>query len=414
MAQQWTRYRGPTIQQMHDSAAQDEQCLRLIKAARRPAIALDQVPHVLLVVDQLSTVLGGGERVLLQMAGLLPQHGYRVTILALRVDPGSPALQQPLPCDLYELSVRKTFGFRALKAAFELRRFLKANRIALVQTFFESSDIWVGGVTKLTTNAKLIWSRRDMGILRSRKHEVAYRLMKLLPDLVFAVSEKVRHHCIAVDRIPADRVEVTYNGIDVSGYAQTRRYPGCEEPEIIIATLGNIRRVKGHDTLVRAAGIVARDFPNVRFLIAGQVLEDDFADELADLANQFGITERVQFVGDVQDQRRFLAGVDIFVLPSRSEGFSNAIIEAMAAGLPVIATDVGGNAEAVMDQITGYIIPQGDAEALAVAMRNLLLEPQRLQSMGCMGRKRAEECFTSAAMMKTIVSYYDRLLQTQP
>ncbi len=395
---------------MHNPAAQDKQCLRLVKTAHSAAVVQDQFPHVLLVVDQFSTVLGGGERVLLQMAALLPQYGYRVTILALRVDARSPVLQQPLSCDLYELAIRKTFGIRAFRAALELRDFLKTQRIALVQTFFESSDIWVGGVTKLTTNAKVIWSRRDMGILRSRKHEIAYRLMSLLPDLVFAVSQKVRHHCIEVDRIPADRVEVTYNGIDVRGDVLYRRSSEYEQPAIVIATLGNIRRVKGHDILVRAAGIIAREFPEVQFVIAGKVLEDDFADELNALANQLGLTEKVQFVGDIQDQRRFLAGVDIFVLPSRSEGFSNAVIEAMAAELPVIATDVGGNAEAVVDHVTGYIIPQGEVEALAMAMRNLLSDRHRMQIMGYLGRKRAEERFSSAAMMETIVSSYDRLL----
>ena len=166
------------------------------------------------MLDQFPKTLGGGERIVLKLAALLPQYGYRASILTFSVHPESAALKSP-PCPIYLLPLQRTYDLTALRAAFELRRFLKQQQVQIVQTFFESSDLWAGFVTKAMSKAKLIWSRRDMGILRTRKHHIAYRLMASAPDAVFAVSEQVRQHCIEVDRIDPARVQTIYNGLDL-------------------------------------------------------------------------------------------------------------------------------------------------------------------------------------------------------
>src|SRR6201996_8122539 len=139
-----------------------------------------EMPHVLLVLDQFPKTLGGGERIVLRLAALLPQYGYRVSILAFQAHPESAGLKSP-PCSVYVLPLTKTYDLAALRAAFEMRRFLDEQRVRIVVTFFGSSDIWGGLVTKALSDAKLIWTRRDMGILRGRKHQLAYRLMAGLP-----------------------------------------------------------------------------------------------------------------------------------------------------------------------------------------------------------------------------------------
>lgn len=384
--------------------------LRLVNPAREKEESDESWPHILLTVDQLSKTLGGGERMLLQIARLLPEYGYRVSILALGVDPDSPIFNEPLPCPVYELLVGKTFAPGAIRHALQLRRFLQEERIALVQTFFESSDLWVGGVARLTGRTKLIWSRRDMGILRSRKHEIAYRMMARLPDAVFAVSEQVRRYCIEVDQIPPERVETIYNGIDLAQWSDASDRSGLSSAPVI-ATVGNIRRVKGHDVFVRAAAAIASEFPSASFVIAGEVLEQEYFAELKQLIGELGLEGKVHFAGGIIDLAKFLGEVDLFVLPSRSEGFSNAVIEAMAAGLPVVATDVGGNAEAVADGITGRIVPPSDADALADAMRQILCNPQHAQTMGANARQRVAERFTTEAMMKKITTAYRRVLK---
>ena len=368
-----------------------------------------RLPHVLLAVDQLPRNLGGGERVLLRLASLLPQYGFRGSILTLAADPDSPALSGTPPCPINLLPLTRTYGPEAMVAALRLRQFLLDQNIRLVQTFFESSDLWVGPVAKLMAGIPLIWSRRDMGILRGSKHHVAYRLMAKLPDAVLAVSEQVRRYSIEVDGIPANRVETLYNGLDLANWFSSdkeRKVPVAP----VIKTVGNIRRVKGHDIFLRAAALVAQRFPEARFSIGGGVLEPEFYQDLEQLARSLQIEDRVTFEGPVSDLHSYLADAAVFVLPSRSEGFSNAIVEAMAAGLPVVATDVGGNAEAVQDGTTGRIVPPENPQALASAICEVLGDPNRAKAMGEAARERVSEKFTTEAMMKQLVSVYHRVL----
>jgi L-malate glycosyltransferase len=366
------------------------------------------LPHVLMVVDQLARTLGGGERIALKTAALLPQYGYRASILTFFADPESPALQSA-PCPIYLLALNSSYNLKALRGAFELRRFLKRERIRIVQTFFETSDIWAGCVTKALSNAKLIWARRDMGILRTRKHHIAYRLLAWAPDAVFSVSEQVRRHSIEVDRIEPARVQTIYNGLNLGDWNPTPR-PANAEGEFLIATVGNIRRVKGHDVFIRAAAIVVDQFPKARFRIAGAVLEPDFFTELQELVLGLNLANHFHFDGVVKNLRQYLAAADIFVLPSRSEGFSNAIVEAMAASLPVVATDVGGSREAVQDGVSGFLVPSDDPQALAAAILRLLSDPAQAQAMGVEGRSLAAANFTTEAMMSAITSAYGNLL----
>jgi glycosyltransferase involved in cell wall biosynthesis len=368
------------------------------------------MPHILLVLDQFPKTLGGGERIVLKLAELLPQYGYRASILTFSIHPESAVLHSA-PCPIYVLPLQRTYDLTALRAAFALRRFLKQQQVQIVQTFFESSDIWAGFVTRTMSNAKLIWSRRDMGILRARKHHYAYRLMSSAPDAVFAVSEQVRQHCIEADRIDPNIVETIYNGIDVSQWASPSKH-GTGRP--LVTTVGNIRRVKGHDVYLRAAALVVKHLPDVSFSIAGDVLEPEYFAELQDLIAKLNLSANFHFAGGVANLREHLSAADIFVLPSRSEGFSNAIIEAMAAGLPTVVTHVGGNAEAVRDGITGIVVPPENPEALSIAILRLLSNPSEAQAMGKAGKALVKERFTTDAMMVQITSAYKKLLSAHP
>ena len=366
------------------------------------------LPHVLLVIDQFTQTLGGGERIALKLAALLPQYGYRASILTFAAHPESPALKSP-PCPIYLLPLQRTYDLAALKAAFDLRRFLKQQRIQIVQTFFESSDIWAGFVTRSMSKAKLIWSRRDMGILRTGKHRIAYRLMANLPDAVFAVSEQVRQYCIDVDRINPTHVQTIYNGLDLAAWSALPK-PAKATGQTLITTVGNIRRVKGHDILIKAAASIVSRFPNVSFSIGGEVLDPDYFAELQTLIQNLNLSGHFHFAGGITRLREHLSAADIFVLPSRSEGFSNAIVEAMAASLPVVATNVGGNAEAVKDGISGLLVAPEDPEALSAAIADLLSDPTRAKAMGTAGRALVADNFTTEAMMTRITTAYSNLL----
>ena len=259
------------------------------------------------------------------------------------------------------------------------------------------------------SNAKLIWARRDMGILRSRKHDIAYRLMAGAPDAVFAVSEQVRRHSIEVDRIDSARVQTIYNGLNLADWNSAPR-PAKAPGEFLVTTVGNIRRVKGHDVFIRAAAAIVQQFPKASFSIAGDVLEPSYFTEMQTLVRDLDLAYHVRFDGGVTNMHQHLAAADIFVLPSRSEGFSNAILEAMAASLPVVATNVGGNPEAVKDGISGFLVPSDDPGALSAAILRLLFDPSLARAMGTAGRNLAEESFTTEIMMSRIAGAYRNLL----
>jgi glycosyltransferase involved in cell wall biosynthesis len=365
-------------------------------------------PHVLLVLDQFPKTLGGGERIALKIAAMLPQYGYRASILTFSAHPDSAGLKAP-PCPVYLLPLQRTYDLKAFRAALDLKQFLRQQKIQIVQTFFESSDIWAGFVTKSMSKAKLVWSRRDMGILRSSKHRIAYRVMSGVPDAVFAVSEQVRRHCIEIDRIDPTRVQTIYNGLDLADWGTVSR-PAKAQGKAIVTTVGNIRRVKGHDVFIKAAATIVQHLPDISFSIAGDVLEPDYFQELKALVRDLNLSNCFRFVGGVTNLHEHLSSSDIFVLPSRSEGFSNAIVEAMAASLPVVATDVGGNAEAVKDGVSGFIVPSDDPAAMAAAIIRLISDPLQAQAMGEAGKNLVIGKFTTKAMMDRIAVSYQNLL----
>ena len=382
-----------------------------LQDSNRKQAAHAALPHVLLVLDQLPKTLGGGERAVLKLAALLPQYGYRASILSFSAHPESEALQSA-SCPIYLLPLQRTYGFTALRAALDLRTFLHWQQIQIVQTFFESSDLWAGFVTKTMSTAKLIWSRRDMGILRARKHRLAYRLLAGVPDAVFTVSEQVRRYSIEVDRIDPARIQTIYSGLNLSDWDTISR-PATTSGKHHITTVGNIRRVKGHDIFIKAAAAIAPIFPETSFSIAGDVLEPEYFVELQALVRDLNLSDRFHFAGSLTNLHQHLSTADIFVLPSRSEGFSNAVVEAMASSLPVVATNVGGNSEAVKDGVSGFLVPPDDPAALAAAITQLLSDPSHAKAMGAAGKSIAAGNFTIEAMMTRIVSSYNKLLSAK-
>ena len=259
------------------------------------------------------------------------------------------------------------------------------------------------------SRAKLVWFRRDMGFLRTRKQRFAYRLMANMPDAVFAVSERVRQYSIDVDRIQPERIQTIYNGVCLTDWRQSPDR-GKASSECLVISVGNIRRVKGYDLLLRAAATVAGKYPRVVFKIVGEVLDPEYFNELNLLARELRLGSRLKFERVTTDLREHLRDADVFVLPSRSEGFSNAILEAMASSLPVVAADIGGNAEAVEDGTTGLLIPPENPDALATAIMQLMSDPTRAKAMGELGRAVVAERFTVETMMEKIVNAYKNLL----
>jgi glycosyltransferase involved in cell wall biosynthesis len=376
--------------------------------------------HILYLIDVLWG-LGGAEGVLLRIPKLLPKDRYRCTIGTFRLRPSSPVFDQ-LPCPVREFPVSRVFGMGALRMALDLRRFIRSEHVQIVHTFFESADLLGGLVAKLSGVPVVISSRRDMGILRSARHHIAYRLMSPLFNQVQAVSDAVREQTIRADHINPDKVVTIPNGIEIEklaaagGTAALRHALHLQDTSPIVVSVGHIRRVKGYDMLLRAAAEVCRIYPNAAFLIAGSVQEPDCDRALRDLIRQLGLERNVRFLGKMENETvwSLLKLCDVFCQPSLSEGMSNALLEAMGTGLPCVATGVGGTPEVLEDGISGYIVPSGDHRAAAARILSLLGDPERGRNMGRLARRVVEERFSAQGMIRGMVGMYDQLLGVRP
>jgi glycosyltransferase involved in cell wall biosynthesis len=372
--------------------------------------------HVLYFLDRLGPVLGGGERVLLNVVRALARDRFRVSLATFSCELDRATLDG-LACPVHVFAMKRTYGVRSLKMAMAFRTLLRDEHVDIVQTMFESSDLWAGLVTKATSNAKLISSRRDLGILRSAKHRIAYRLLAGLPDRVLAVSDEVRRFCIEADGLPPECVFTVHNGIAVEAPTEKERDKVHQELKIpagarVITTVGNLRRVKGADILIRAAATVRKRFPDAIFLICGSALEADYVSQLRELIKELRLETSVRLLGGKEQVPAVLALTTVFALSSRSEGFSNALIEAMAAGLPCVATNVGGNSEAITDGLDGKLVPTDNSDALAEAICFLLGDPTAAAEMGAKARMTCERRFTIEAMMNELIRTYEEVLSS--
>jgi glycosyltransferase involved in cell wall biosynthesis len=372
--------------------------------------------HVLYLIDQLRAI-GGAERNLARMIRFLPEFGYRCSVVTLRDDPQSWFVES-LACPVHVYPLVRTYDWNALVLARRLKHLIKAEEVAIAHTFFETSDLWGGLVAKLSGVPLLVSSRRDLGILRLFKHDVGYRLFRPMYDQVHGVSAEVCRYCVEHDRFDPRKVALVRNGIDIEefdrpdGDRPIRDELGLPKDATVVVSVGHILRVKGLDTLLHAAAKVVQECPNTLFVVAGEVREQDHYSELLALVRRLGIEGNVKFVGGVKRIPALLKTSSVFCLLSRSEGLCNALLEAMAARLPCIATRVGGNPEVVQDQETGYLVPPNDPQAAAAALLELLRDQGRRTAMGSAGRAVVEKQFTVQAMVHRIADLYNGLLST--
>lgn len=368
---------------------------------------------ILYLVDQL-TELGGGERMLLQIARSLPQERFRVLIATFRgqEDP----FVWTLGCDLHILPMARTFSWHGLNTARKLRRLIRASKVDLVHTFFETADIFGSVVARLSGVKAIVSSRRDMGILRSPKHDRVYRLISPLYGRVVAVSDEVRAEMIRRDRLNPTKVITIHNGLDLARF--TLPHPGrrirCElgipDAVPLVSTIANIQPWKGLDVFVRCAAEVIRTAPGTHFVVAGAPSDSELAADLKALAASLGIGAQLHWIGSVERPEDLLAESTVFCLLSHTEGFPNVILEAMAAGIPVVGTRVGGTPAALEHGVTGWLVDAGDWSGAAQRVLELLADMALRTSMGNAGRARVAACFTQETMMANYIQVYESVL----
>lgn len=325
-----------------------------------PAIA------ILYVIDSLPR--GGGTES--QLAGLierLDRREFRPHLCTLR--PTADPLR-PRDCPELAFDVPRLGHPRAVVAWFRLGAYLRRQRIDIVQSYFQDATIFGATAAYRARVPVRLGALRDLGFWRTPRQEVALRRVYRMMTGFVANSVAVRDHFCQRDGLPESSVAVIPNGTDVAALS----FREHTEAPLAIGIVGNLNReVKRTDLFIEAAGRVARNHPEVSWHVIGDgALRPRYETRAAEL----GLRERMVFAGRITDVPAYLERLAIGVICSDSEGFSNAVLEYMLRGCTVVATDVGGNREAIRHGETGLLVPPGDAAALAAALARLIAEPQ--------------------------------------
>jgi len=346
--------------------------------------------------------LGGSEKNIFDLVRNLSPERFECHVIALR---GGATLRRIQNAGIYaeDLGLRGLLAPRGLRKAIALLLFLRRHGIDILVTYHADADILGALVGSLARVPAIISSRRDIGYLITPSQLLAYTLVNRFVTRFIAVSEAVKNAISRSQGIPRTKITVIHNGADPDHITLPHnRYFLHELLHIprsctLVGTVASFRSVKNQELLVRSAAVVLRHHPNTAFVIIGDT-HTDYYRVVRRLIRELHLEDRVFCLGNRSDVTSLLYSFDIFVLPSLHEGFSNAILEAMAVGLPVIASNSGGNPELLNDG-SGILFDSNDSDALAAALLRLLNDPQIQHKMGRTARERVNRDFSLSSMI---------------
>lgn len=355
---------------------------------------------------------GGAEKVLLSLVDRLEKGSYQSIACLLK--------EGWLHAQLERRGV-KTF-IQPLGAGFDIKwltkfiPFLRREKVDLMHAHEFAMNAY-GSIASALTGIPIVTTVHAKGYYwKNLRRRVAYRFVSKQSKMIAVSNDVAQFLCKSVG-ISNDNVQTIYNGIETGVFRsnqevrdQTRRELKITGEQLVIGAIGNLYPIKGHTYLVQAAATISKEIPNAVVLIAGrgQLLE-----KLQIEASQLGVEERIKFLGYREDVPALLQAVDIFVLPSLSEGLPLSALEAMAAGKPVVATQVGGIPEVVINGETGFLVAAENDGALAEKLICLLKDPCLAQQLGASGIQRVEERFTLDRMVEKYEEIYGEALQAR-
>ncbi len=371
---------------------------------------------VFFLVDSLN--VGGTETQAVELATRLDPGRYEVTLGCLRAR--GPLLEKLAGSSV---SVREFYpkgGFDSIQGIYQMLRlaaFLRRGGFKIVHAHDLYSNFLAIPAAIIARVPVIISSQRDLGHLDfyKTKRRIWLRRLQNFSTVVLTNANAVRDTVLSENHFAASKVRVISNGVDLDRFSHGSRDRAWLAPstpqEKWIVLVGNMHSdVKGHPTLIAAAGAITREFPETRFVLVGDgEMRKAFEQDVA----RRGLERNFLFLGRRDDVARILGCCDIAVLPSKAEGLPNAILEYLAAGLPTVASQVGGNAEIVQDTKTGLFVPPDDSAALSVALMRLLRDPVLAASLGKNGREYVAAEFSFQRMIDKTDQLYTELLRSR-
>lgn len=353
--------------------------------------------------------IGGTEQVIKNLVEATDKARFNISILCIEspIGPfGNMLSQKGYKID--SLSRQKGFD---VKLVFEIRKHVIRNKIDVLHC--HQYTPWVyGTLACIMTGTKVIFTEhgRFYPDRSSWKRKYVNPYLVKLTDHITAISNATKQALEDYEFIPASKIEIIYNGIaelegSNSETRQLRNQLSIPEGTIVLGTISRLDPIKNHRLLISSFAKIQHKHPNIILLIVG---DGEIRAGLENLVKQLDISDKVIFTGFQPNPVSYLQLMDIFLLPSLSEGTSMTLLEAMSLSKACIVTDVGGNPEIIEDQISGIVTPSDDENKLAEAC-NLLLDDRKLRKkLGDAGRTRFEQRFTVQCMLN---KYQDIYLQ---
>jgi glycosyltransferase involved in cell wall biosynthesis len=368
-------------------------------------------PNVLQIVH--GFIEGGSERQMIQMASLLHDSGdFNVHVAALSTGGVLRPLIERLQVPIVDFPLTSFYDSTMVAQTRRFVSYLKQHQIRIVHSHdFYSNIFGMSGAALARVRGRIASKRETTGtrsMAQKRAEQVAFKLARAVVANAGAVKDHLIEHGVSEKKIV-----VIYNGIDLTRFDQNGdalqrlNLPALHDRPVITMVANFEHRIKDHPMLLRAAQRVKAEVPNAVFVIAG---DGELRPETEKLAAELGLTDSCLFIGRCARVPDLLAASDICVLSSQAEGFSNSILEYMAAGKAVVATNVGGASEAIVEGETGHLVNAGDDRAMAERLVSLLRDGSKRRSMGLNGRRVVEERFSCESRLNSTTKLYYRFL----
>jgi glycosyltransferase involved in cell wall biosynthesis len=352
------------------------------------------------------TNIGGAGRYLLNLLSYGDPSRYEMEVAC----PGGGELQRQIEAQgvkVFELEGgEKSFRWSDIR---QVRHIIAQGKFDIVHTHASLS----GRIAGKVSGCQVVFTRHGVGhVNKGPVHRCAAKITtKMFTDAVIAVSRAVKVSMIEMG-FPAGMIKTIHNGIDLSGYDEVmptlRTSFGIPEGERIIGTVARLVPEKGCEYGIKAMPHILKEFPDTRLVIVG---EGPLRPSLEELSRKLRVAHRVMFLGYQRDVEGLIADFDVFMMPSLTEGLSLALLEVMALGKPVVATEVGGNPEVIRSGSNGLLVPSEDEHALARAVGELISSRGQAHKMGMKAKETVVTNFNARLMARKTMDVYDEILR---
>jgi L-malate glycosyltransferase len=359
--------------------------------------------------------IGGTERQVANLTLRIDSSRFDLHLACLRYSGQLLEELKTLAIPRPEFRIGSFYSPKTFWQGMRFAQYIRKNRIQIVHSYGFYSNVFAVPAARLARTAIVVASIRDTGDVLTSAQRQVQRMICKAADCVLVNAEAIREALIK-EGYPPHKIVVIRNGIMLSKFGKRQR-GGLLRQELglpltapLVMVSSRLNQMKGIEYFLDAAVILAERFPEARFLVVG---DGESRNELEAYSGRLGLGRRVVFTGFRCDVPELLSEAEVSVLPSLSEGLSNALLESMAAGVPVVATRVGGNSEVVEHGSTGLLVPARDPAELAGATGRLLENKNLATSFGQAGMRRVKELFSMERSVRQTEHLYERLLEAK-